>query len=228
MNELQLGGTERGTERIEAFSDGVFAIAITLLVLEIKIPHLQGGSNLFSSLLGLWPAYFGYVLSFVMIGIYWANHHYIFKLFRKTNHALNLLNLLFLLFIAFLPLPTEVLGDYLLDPTNQTTAVTVYALFLLFPAATWLLMWLYASRGYRIVDRRLDAGYLRQLTASVHRLGRALFGRRRRIPNRLQMGFGDLRWLDFSSICCRQKAPSITTKHTRRPSRMSALGHYPT
>jgi uncharacterized membrane protein len=79
MNESQLGGTERGTERIEAFSDGVFAIAITLLVLEIKIPHLQGGSNLFSSLLGLWPAYFGYVLSFVMIGIYWANHHYIFK-----------------------------------------------------------------------------------------------------------------------------------------------------
>jgi uncharacterized membrane protein len=107
MNESQLGGTERGTERIEAFSDGVFAIAITLLVLEIKIPHLQGGSNLFSSLLGLWPAYFGYVLSFVMIGIYWASHHYIFKLFRKTNHALNLLNLLFLLFIAFLPLPTE-------------------------------------------------------------------------------------------------------------------------
>ena len=160
MNESQLGGTERGTERIEAFSDGVFAIAITLLVLEIKIPHLQGGSNLFSSLLGLWPAYFGYVLSFVMIGIYW----YIFKLFRKTDHALNLLNLLFLLFIAFLPLPTEVLGDYLLDPMNQTTAVTVYALFLLFPAATWLLMWLYASRGYRIVDRRLDAGYLRRLT----------------------------------------------------------------
>jgi uncharacterized membrane protein len=164
MNESQLGGTERGTERIEAFSDGVFAIAITLLVLEIKVPHLQNGSNLFSSLLDLWPAYFGYVLSFVMIGIYWANHHYIFKLFRKTNHGLNLLNLLFLLFIAFLPLPTEVLGDYLLDPTNQTTAVTVYALFLLLPAATWLLMWLYASRGYRIVDRRLDAGYLRRLT----------------------------------------------------------------
>jgi len=164
MKESQLRGTERGTERIEAFSDGVFAIAITLLILEIKIPHLQSGSDLFSSLLRLWPAYFGYVLSFVMIGIYWANHHYIFKLFRKTNHALNLLNLLFLLFIAFLPLPTAVLGDYLLDPTNQTTAVTVYALGLLFPAATWLLMWLYASGRYTIVDTRLDAGYLRRLT----------------------------------------------------------------
>jgi uncharacterized membrane protein len=164
MNGPQPGGTERGTARIEAFSDGVFAIAITLLVLEIKIPHLQSGSNLLRGLLDLWPAYFGYVLSFVMIGIYWANHHYIFKLFTKTNHALNLLNLLFLLFIAFLPLPTEVLGEYLLDRANQTTAATIYALGLLLPAVTWLLMWLYASQGYRIVDRCLDESYLRWLT----------------------------------------------------------------
>jgi uncharacterized membrane protein len=163
-SESQPRGTERGTGRIEAFSDGVFAIAITLLVLEIKVPHVPSDEDLFGSLVGLWPAYLGYILSFVMIGIYWANHHYIFKLFEKTDHALNLLNLLFLLFIAFLPLPTEVLGDYLLDETNQTTAVIVYALGLLFPAATWLLMWLYASRGYRIVDRRLDSGYLHWLT----------------------------------------------------------------
>ena len=164
MSESQPSGTERGTERIEAFSDGVFAIAITLLILEIKVPRPQPGSDLFRSLLGLWPAYLGYVLSFVMIGIYWANHHYIFKLIEKTNHALNLLNLLFLLFIAFLPLPTEVLGDYLLDRTNQTTAVTVYAFALFFAALTWLLMWLYAARGRRLIDRHLDAGYVRRLT----------------------------------------------------------------
>ncbi|MBV8506654.1 MAG: DUF1211 domain-containing protein [Alphaproteobacteria bacterium] len=163
MSQSQPGGTERGTERIEAFSDGVFAIAITLLILDIKLPHLKN-SDLLSSLLQLWPAYFAYVLSFVMIGIYWANHHYIFKLFQKTNHALNLLNLLFLLFIAFLPLPTEVLGEYLLDKANQTTAATVYALGLLLPAASWLLMWLYASRGQRLIDRRLEAGYVRRLT----------------------------------------------------------------
>lgn len=136
MNDPQPAGTERGTDRIEAFSDGVFAIAITLLTLEIKIPHVPSDSDLVGSLLGMWPAYLAYVLSFVMIGIYWANHHYIFKLFRKTDHALNLLNLLFLLFIAFLPLPTELLGNYLLDRTNQSTAVTVYALALLFPAAS--------------------------------------------------------------------------------------------
>lgn len=122
------------TERIEAFSDGVFAIAITLLIL-----------------LNLWPSYFAYVLSFVMIGIYWANHHYVFKLYEKTN-------------LAILPLPTEVLGEYMLDRANQTTAATFYAIGLLLPAASWLLMWLYATRGHRLVDRRLDAGYLRRLT----------------------------------------------------------------
>ena len=163
MSQPEPGGTERGTERIEAFSDGVFAIAITLLILEIKVPHIEG-SGLPGILLNLWPSYFAYVLSFVMIGIYWANHHYVFKLYQKTNHALNLLNLLFLLFIAFLPLPTEILGQYMLDKANQTTAATVYAMGLLLPAASWRLMWLYATRGHRLVDRRLDAGYLRRLT----------------------------------------------------------------
>jgi uncharacterized membrane protein len=163
MSQPQPGGTERGTERIEAFSDGVFAIAITLLILEIKVPHIEG-SDLRGILVHLWPSYFAYVLSFVMIGIYWANHHYVFKLYQKTNHALNLLNLLFLLFIAFLPLPTEVLGEYMLDKANQTTTATLYAVGLLLPAATWLLMWLYATHDHRLVDRRLDAGYLRRLT----------------------------------------------------------------
>ncbi|MFZ0497258.1 MAG: TMEM175 family protein [Methylocella sp.] len=157
------GGTERGTERIEAFSDGVFAIAITLLILEIKVPKIEG-SDLLAILLNLWPSYFASVLSFVMIGIYWANHHYVFKLYQKTNHALNLLNLLFLLFIAFLPLPTEILGEYMLDKANQTTAATLYAVGLLLPAATWLLMWLYATREHRLVDRHLDSGSLRRLT----------------------------------------------------------------
>ena len=87
-------GTERGTKRIEAFSDGVFAIAITLLILEIKVPHGaegHGSQDLLHALLGFWPTYFAYLLSFVMIGIYWANHHYVFKLYRRTDHILNLL-----------------------------------------------------------------------------------------------------------------------------------------
>ena len=163
MSEPEPGSTERETDRIEAFSDGVFAIAITLLILEIKVPHQSSGS-LLSMLFNLWPAYFAYILSFVMIGIYWAQHHYIFKLVRKTNHSLNLLNLLFLLCIAFLPFPTEVLGEYMLDRANQTTAATFYAFGLLLPAASWLVMWLYATRGQKLVDRYLDPGYLLRMT----------------------------------------------------------------
>src|ERR1700761_4552740 len=102
-NRLDPAGTERGTERVEAFSDGVFAIAITLLILEVKVPHPPGTTiNLLRELLRLWPSYFALVLSFVMIGIYWANHHYVFKLFERTDHSLNLLNLLLLLCISFL------------------------------------------------------------------------------------------------------------------------------
>ncbi len=102
---MRTRGTGRDTGRVEAFSDGVFAIAITLLILEIKIPHAQGPSrpiDLRDGLLDLWPSYFAYVLSFVTIGIYWARHHYIFLLYEKTDHAFKLLNLVFLLSISFL------------------------------------------------------------------------------------------------------------------------------
>ncbi|HZT20099.1 MAG TPA: TMEM175 family protein [Dongiaceae bacterium] len=166
MKQPHPAGTERGTERVEAFSDGVFAIAITLLILEVRVPHPPGAPSvdLLRELLHLWPSYFALVLSFVMIGIYWANHHYAFKLFEKTNHSLNLLNLLFLLCISFLPFPTAVLGSYMLDHANQTTAAAFYALGLLLPAASWTLMWLYACHGRRLVDRRLESGFLRRLT----------------------------------------------------------------
>jgi len=163
MSETPPLGTERETDRIEAFSDGVFAIAITLLILEIKIPH-QSSASLLRILLKLWPLYFAYILSFIMIGIYWAQHHYVFKLFTKTNHTLNLLNLLFLLCIAFLPLPTEVLGEYMLDEVNQTTAAVFYAIGLLLPAVSWFLMWLYAKGGHGLLDSHLDTCYLRRMT----------------------------------------------------------------
>src|SRR5262245_13649811 len=89
------------TERIEAFSDGVFAIAITLLVLEIKVPHVPEGGSLWIELGNLWTSYFGYIFSFIMIGVYWANHHHIFHVYKKSDHYFVLLNVLFLMCIAF-------------------------------------------------------------------------------------------------------------------------------
>lgn len=159
--------TERGTERIEAFSDGVFAIAITLLILDVRVPHTDSTAHptgLLATLIGLWPSYFAYLLSFVMIGIYWANHHYVFKLFTKTNHTLNLLNLLFLLTISFLPFPTATLGAFLLIEADRTVATAFYALGLLLPALTWLFIWLYATANGRLVGDRIDPPFLHRLT----------------------------------------------------------------
>ena len=151
------------TQRIEAFSDGVFAIAITLLIIEIGVPHVSGNESLASALGDLWPSYGAYVLSFVMIGIYWANHHSFFRLFVRADHYFLVLNVVFLMAIAFLPFPTAVLGEYLDDAAQRDTAVTLYAFGLLLPAFGWLSVWLYGNaRG--LVDERLEPAYLRFLT----------------------------------------------------------------
>jgi uncharacterized membrane protein len=151
------------TQRIEAFSDGVFAIAITLLIIEIGVPRLTGDESLADALGDLWPSYGAYVLSFVMIGIYWANHHSLFRLFVRTDHFFLMLNVFFLMAIAFLPFPTAVLGEYLNDSAERDSAVRLYALGLLLPAFGWIVVWLYANaRG--LVDERLAPEYVRFLT----------------------------------------------------------------
>jgi uncharacterized membrane protein len=151
------------TQRIEAFSDGVFAIAITLLIIEIGVPHVTGEESLSEALGDLWPSYGAYVLSFVMIGIYWVNHHSLFRLFVRTDHFFLMLNVFFLMAIAFLPFPTAVLGEYLNDSAERDSAVRLYALGLLLPAFGWIVVWLYANaRG--LVDERLAPEYVRFLT----------------------------------------------------------------
>jgi uncharacterized membrane protein len=161
-----LHGPENSLQRVEAFSDGVFAIAITLLVIEIKVPghnELQHES-LGRHLLNYWPKYAAYFFSFFTIGIFWANHHHWLKLFRKTNHVFNLLNVFFLMCISFLPFPTAVLGDYITDPGQKQTAVTFYTIGIFLPAIGWLLLWLYASHKMRLLDERLAPKFIRYLT----------------------------------------------------------------
>lgn len=92
--------------RLEAFSDGVFAISITLLILEIKAP--PSGSALGPELLSLWPSYLAYAISFVVIGAIWINHHAMFDHIVRADEKLLLLNTFHLMFIAFLPFPTAV------------------------------------------------------------------------------------------------------------------------
>jgi len=165
MNQQNQQEEELTTQRIEAFSDGVFAIAITLLILEIRLPHTDAThGSVAAALVSLWPSYFAYIFSFVMIGIYWVNHHYIFNIYQKTDHVFNLLNVFFLMCISFLPFPTAVLGEHLLDVKEQKTVIIFYVLGLMLPAASWFLKWLYASSNYRLIDSRLSPRFVDHLT----------------------------------------------------------------
>jgi uncharacterized membrane protein len=121
-----------GTERLEAFSDGVFAIAITLLVLDIKVPAIPNvtGDNvdnaLFAALVNQWPKYLAYVLSFLTVLIMWAGHHSLVSYVKKTNWNFFLLNGLYLMGVAVLPFPTALLSEYIGHPGGRV-AVAVYS-----------------------------------------------------------------------------------------------------
>ncbi|MDQ2741004.1 MAG: TMEM175 family protein, partial [Chloroflexota bacterium] len=111
----QAESREVGVDRLLAFSDGVFAIAITLLVLDLHQPTVAHG--LLGALLQEWPAYLSYALSFLIIGIIWAQHHAMFRSIRRTDHLFLLINVVFLMWIAVLPFPTALLAKYLDSPS---------------------------------------------------------------------------------------------------------------
>ena len=155
------------TGRIEAFSDGVFAIAITLLVIEIGVPHLGDepeGTSLLGALFEQWPSYLGYVISFLVIGTVWANHHNRFRFIAHSDHVLLFLNTLFLMCVAFIPFPTALLAEYLREPEQRTTAVAVYSGTLAVTAIFFTVLWLYAAGNYRLVNRDLDPAALQAMT----------------------------------------------------------------
>ena len=119
------------TNRLESFSDGVFAVAITLLVLGIDVPEVQPHHSLGHALLGNWPQYAAYVVSFLTIGIIWINHHAMISRLRAADHAILILNLLLLMAIAVLPFATNLVAAYLRHPDGRSLAAVVYASALL-------------------------------------------------------------------------------------------------
>jgi uncharacterized membrane protein len=151
---------ERDTNRLEAFSDGVFAIAITLLVLNIRIPET---SNLRVELGRQWPSYLAYLLSFVTILNLWVNHHNMFAYISRTDHWFLFLNGLLLMGVCILPFPTALLAQYF--PTqNQVTATLVYAGIFTYNGLSYYVFWMYASTNMRLLDKRLDPIKIRQLS----------------------------------------------------------------
>ena len=135
--------------RVEAFSDGVFAIAITLLVLTIAQP--ANYRNLTHELLTRWPSLAAYVVSFAVIGIMWLNHHSLFSSFERIDRGLFYLNLLLLLTITFLPYPTGVLGEALAEGEGTRTAAVFYGITMAVNAYAWTVLWLYASYHRRLL-----------------------------------------------------------------------------
>lgn len=155
------------TARVEAFSDGVFAIAITLLVLEIQVPEpgLTGhGSTLLPALLGLWPSYVGYLISFITIGIMWVNHHSMFMLIRGTDRYFLLLSVLFLMCIAFLPFPTALLAEYLSQPKGRQAAVAAYSATFVLIALAYNAIWWYAAHEGRLLEPKADTEAVRTIS----------------------------------------------------------------
>ena len=169
-------GEEKETGRIEAFSDGVFAIAITLLVLELKVPHLPEGAapgELGAALLQLWPSYLALVTSFFTILIMWANHHMMFGLVRRVSAPFLYANGLLLLVVTVVPFPTALLAEYFERPAAPIAAA-VYGGTFVVAGVAYNLLWRAAIAGRRLLRSDVSEERIEKLTRS-YRLGVPLY-----------------------------------------------------
>jgi uncharacterized membrane protein len=148
--------------RVEAFSDGVFAFAITLLVVTIAQP--DDYRRLAHDLAQRWPSLAAYVVSFAVIGIMWLNHHSVFGHFSRVDRGLVYLNLVLLMTVAFLPFPTGVLGQALARGQGEQTAAVVYGVTMTANACAWGALWLYASHDRRLLRRSFPESQRRMST----------------------------------------------------------------
>jgi uncharacterized membrane protein len=156
------GGLSKG--RIEAFSDGVFAIVITLLIFEIKVPDVPRGASgreLEHALLQLWPKFLSYLISVVVVAIYWVAHHAIFHWIRRSDRTLLWINVLFLSVVVCIPFSAGLLGQYY----NYQVALVFYGVNMVAAGLALYLLWWYATTGRRLVDSDIHPDVVR--TAKV-------------------------------------------------------------
>jgi uncharacterized membrane protein len=143
------GGQTIGLERLIAFSDAIFSIAITLLALDIRLPKTEGhlsNAELFAQLLVIWPKYYAYFISFVIVAIFWIKHHVSFRYIRAYDDRLMFLNLLLLLIVAVIPFPASVISEQ-----RNSVAIALYAGTMACGFLVSALMWWHATRGNRLV-----------------------------------------------------------------------------
>jgi uncharacterized membrane protein len=151
------------TSRVEAFSDGVFAIAITLLILAVGIdgaPHRDLGTYL----VDLWPAYLAYAVSFLTIGIMWVNHHLLFDNFASVDRPMLLLNILLLMLIAFVPFPTRIAAEFARSEVDRRDAALLYGITMTTTAILFFALWMYGS--HRLLRADADPVVVSGITRS--------------------------------------------------------------
>ncbi|QES51107.1 DUF1211 domain-containing protein [Streptomyces venezuelae] len=146
---------EQETNRVEAFSDGVFAIVITILVLEIKVPE-EHGSDLWHGLWAQWPHYAAYVVSFLVVGVMWVNHHTIFGHLRRVDRPLLFLNLLVLMVVSVIPWTTSVLAEHLKDDEAAKVAAILYSAWTVVYALAFSAFWWYVTRVGHLFHEHVD------------------------------------------------------------------------
>ena len=167
---------EKETGRLEAFSDGVFAIAMTLLALELKVPHFDGGGNmtdrLISGLTNQWPSYFAFLTSFFTVLIMWVHHHAIFRLVKGADATLLFANGSLLMLVTVVPFPTAVVAEYLRTPAAGAACAFYAGFFVLIGIAFIVLLW--AAFRPSIVDPDASPTTIARLRKS-YRLGPPLY-----------------------------------------------------
>jgi uncharacterized membrane protein len=155
---------EKETVRIEAFSDGVFAIAITLLILEIKVP-VSGTPDLGSQLARQWPSYVAFVISFFFVGIMWINHHRLFSHIKRADNTLLVLNLVLLLGVTSVPFPTAVLAQHL-GGSGERIAMILYNGTYLVIATFFNVLWRYCvSKKHHLFGKDFDEAAVQRISA---------------------------------------------------------------
>ncbi|MEU7767377.1 TMEM175 family protein [Nocardia sp. NPDC049190] len=155
-------GTRRDPARVAAFSDAVTAIAVTLLVLEIHVP--EDTQDLLHGLALLWPSYLAYVVTFLLIGQIWANHHVMFDHIRRVDRVVLFLNTVLLMDIAFLPFAASVLAKAFHDGHGQRTAVVFHGLTFELAAILFNAIWEYARRDHRLLAATIDSAGVRAIS----------------------------------------------------------------
>jgi uncharacterized membrane protein len=152
------------TGRIEAFSDAIFAFAITLLILDIKVPHgADSNTGLWSALVEQWPTFAAYLTSFATIGIMWMNHHYLFTVIRRVDHSLILLNGLLLLTVTFTPFPTAMVAEYFNHPGEHLAAAVFSGLFVMI-AILFNVLWHHASKDNLLIGDGIPDSLVKEIT----------------------------------------------------------------